>query len=105
MSGTKRTPIGRPSRHPLISNEALRLFAELEAVPLRERDSQAFKDAAHELARMLGLVSEFWTMNSVLDRSERPHWPDHLVAFKDWHRVREVRLQLLEAVARLQAAE
>jgi len=97
MSGTKRTPIGRPSRQPLISNEALALFVELERTPRRQRDSKAFKDGEHQLARMLGLVSEYWTMNSVLDRVEQPPWPPHLVAFGDWHRCRGIREQLLEA--------
>jgi len=100
MSGTKRTPIGRPSRHPLISNAALQLFAELEQTPRRQRGSKTFKNAEHQLARMLGLISEYWTMNSVLDASERPCWPPHLVAYQDWHTVRAVRKELLERARR-----
>ena len=101
---TNRTPIERVRQRQVITPAAIELFAELEATPWRERISEAFKNAEHELMRRLGLVSEFWTSNSVLDRSKRPPWPDHLIAFKDWHRVREIRLQLLEAV-KLQAAE
>jgi hypothetical protein len=103
MSGTKRTPIGRPSRHPLIFNEALALFVELEQTPRRQRDSQAFKNGDHELARLLGLIPEWWTTNSVLDRSKRPPWPPHLVAYADWHRCRAVREELLK-MARKAAA-
>jgi len=93
---TNRTPIARSSRHPLISDEALRLFAELERAPRSRRGSKAFKDGEHQLARLLGLVSEYWTMNSVLDRSERPPWPPYLVAYHDWHKVRAVRKALQE---------
>jgi len=103
MSGTRRTRISR-QQHAPFTPEALALFAELEATPWRGRISEAFKNAEHQLMRRLGLIDEFWTSNSVLDRSKAPPWPDHLVAFKDWHRVREIRLQLLEAV-KLQAAE
>jgi len=101
---TNRTPIERIRQRQVITAEAIALFAELEAVPQGQRASKAFKDGQHELMRKLGLVSEFWTMNSVLDRSKRPPWPDHLVAYKDWYRCRGIREQLLEAVARLQAA-
>jgi len=97
MSGTKRIPVGRPSRHPLISNEALALFAELEATPRQRRSSRTFKNAEHELARRLNLTAEWWACCSVLDRSERPPWPPHLVAFQDWHKVRGVREELLKA--------
>jgi hypothetical protein len=104
MSGTKRHPIARRSQNPLITDEALRLFVELEGVPKRKRDSRTFKNAEHQLARMLNLVGEYWSMCSVLDRSERPAWPDHLQAFQDWHKVRRVREELLKA-CKLQAAE
>jgi hypothetical protein len=96
MSGTKRHPIGRVSRRPLISNEALALFVELENTPRHRRGSKAFKDQEHQLARLLNLIPEWWTMNSVLDRSERPPWPPHLVAYQDWRRCRVVREALLE---------
>jgi hypothetical protein len=45
---------------------------------------------------MLNLVSEWWTCNSVLDDSDAPCWPPHLVAHQDWHKVRAVREALLE---------
>jgi len=97
MSGTKRHPIRRPSRHPRISNEALRLFSALEDTPRPRPNSLAYKENAHELARLLGLIPEWWTMNSVLDDSKAPPWPDHLQAFEDWHRCRAVREELLKA--------
>jgi hypothetical protein len=85
--------------------QALELFIELEAAPQRERDSKAFKDAEHQLANLLGLTAEWWATCSVLDRSERPPWPSHLVAHGYWYKVRAIREALLAAVARLQAAE
>jgi hypothetical protein len=94
---TKRTPISRP-RLPTLTREAIALFAELEQVPMRRRDTRAFKERAHELARMLGLVSERWTINSVLDRSREPCRPPHYQASKDWQTCRAVREQLLAAV-------
>jgi len=103
MSGTKRHPIYRFSRNRPFSNQALILFAELERMPRRNRNAQLFKDKERELARMLNLVSEWWTCNSVLDDSAAPCWPPHLVAFHDWHRVREVRKMLLK-MARKAAA-
>jgi len=51
--------------------------------------------------RRLDLVSEFWTMNSVLDATRRPCHPEGYAAHTDWHTCRRVREQLLEA-ARLQ---
>src|SRR5262245_55964509 len=81
---------------PQFSRETIELFGQLEAVPLRRRGSQAFKDGEHELARRLGLTSEYWTMNSVLDRKHSCHPPGY-AAHTDWHRCREVRMALLEA--------
>ena len=95
MSGTRRHPIYRFSRNRPFSNQALILFAELERMPRRNRNAQLFKDKERELARMLNLVSEWWTCNSVLDNSDAPCWPPHLVAHADWHRVRAVRKELL----------
>jgi hypothetical protein len=57
-------------------------------------------DKAHQLARILDLVPEWWTGNSVLDRSDGPvHTSSAYIAFHDWHRCREVRLALLSALA------
>ena len=101
---TNRTPIERPRQRQVLTAEAIRLFAAHEQTPRSQRDSKAFKDGQHELMRLLGLVPEYWTMNSVLDNSERPPRPPHLVAYQDWHKVRGVREALLAAVAQ-QAAE
>jgi hypothetical protein len=63
----------------MIGGEALDLFIELEAVPMRRRGTQGFKDGERRLAGLLDLVSEYWTVNSVLDRSARPcHPPTHI---------------------------
>jgi hypothetical protein len=60
-----------------------------------EQDSEEFREASHELARMLGLVDEWWTVNHVNDRSAGPCHPPGYVANDDWHRCREVRKALL----------
>jgi len=80
-------------RRPAFPAEALTLFVELE----RKR-AQAFTDDTREPARMLGLVSEWWTGNHVNDRSAEPSRPPSYVAHHDWHRCREVRKALLEVV-------
>ena len=96
---TNRTPIERPRQRQVLTAEAIRLFAALEQTPRSQRDSKAFKDGQHELMRLLGLTSEFWTINSVLDRSRGPAYPPGMRAYDDWHTCRAVREQLLEAVA------
>jgi hypothetical protein len=93
---TKRTVIDRPRRR-VFSAETLALFQELEAVPLRRRSGEDLRDQERELAEKLDLADEFWTTNSVLDRSAAPCWPPWLVAYGDWHRCRAIRLQLLAA--------
>jgi hypothetical protein len=98
MSGTKRHPIQR-ARQPSFTVEALRLFAELEATPQRQRGSKAFKDREHQLMRLLDLIPEFWTMCSVLDRSEGPCHPPDYVRNEHWYKVRAIREQLLAAVS------
>ena len=103
MSGTKRTPIGRPSRHPLFPPGAVELFAELERTPRRQRSSLDFKDGERRLMTQLGLVSEYWAMCSVLDDSEAPCHPPGYIRNEHWATVRAVREELLEA-AELQAA-
>jgi hypothetical protein len=69
----------------------LKLENSAEAVP--------FSDGAHELARLLGLVAEYWSGNSVLDRSPAPCHPSGYVTYKDWWTCRRVRLQMLDAAA------
>jgi hypothetical protein len=85
-----------------IDREALALFIELESTPWRERKTKAFDERAHQLARLLGLIPEWWRTCSVLDRSKRPPWPSHLCAFHDWHRVKRVREVLLAEAKKLQ---
>jgi hypothetical protein len=67
MPAKLRTAKGR---HPTFSAEALALFVELE----RKR-TRAFSDGSRELARMLGLTSEWWTGNHLNDRSAGPCHP------------------------------
>src|SRR5262245_11153697 len=102
MSGTKRTPIGRVSLHPLITDEALRLFIELER---DRRHPKVYNDAEHQLARLLGLTAEWWNGNSVCDDSDAPCWPPHVAAYQNWFKVRAVRQALLAAAEKMQAAE
>jgi hypothetical protein len=90
---TNRTPIDRTHRPALIP-QAILLFVELERTPVRQR-GEAFREREHELARMLGLVAEYWSMNSVLDRSRRPCWPEGYAARDHWKRCRRVRQPLL----------
>jgi hypothetical protein len=96
MTGTKRTPIARPSRHPLITDEALQLFMQIEAMPKRKRGPKVYNDLEHKLAKLLGLLLEWWNGNSVCDDSDAPCWPPGLVAYENWFKVRRVREKLLE---------
>ena len=82
-------------RQPVFTPEALALFVELERNPRRGRP---FTDGSHDLARMLGLVSEFWSGNCVNDRSAAPCHPPEYVAYHDWFRCRQVRNELLAAI-------
>jgi hypothetical protein len=77
----------------------LELFADLE----RKR-AQAFSDDTRALARMLGLVSEWWTGNHVNDRSAESHHPPGCVARDDWFRCRRVREALLVAAREIKGA-
>ena len=65
---TKRTPLDR-RRKPLIDAETLALFTRLEAVPMRQRKTQAFKDKDRELARRLGLGDEWLCLHTKRSRS------------------------------------
>jgi hypothetical protein len=89
------------TRRPAFSAEVLALFLELEHMSER---SQTFRDKSRRLARLLGLQSEWWGMQHVNDRSDRPCHPPSCVAYTDWHRVRAVRRQLLAAVAEQERA-
>jgi hypothetical protein len=96
MSGTKRHPIHRPSRHRPFTAEVLRLFVELEHAPRRR--GEAFKAKELELARLLGLDPPWISGNSVLDRSAAPCWPPSYVAHETWHECRRLREALLAAI-------
>jgi hypothetical protein len=74
------------------SAEAIALFIELEAVAVRRRKLEEFRDRERELAGLLGLGAEFFlSCCSVLDRERTPCWPPWCAAHADWHRVRAVR--------------
>ncbi|HKD40352.1 MAG TPA: hypothetical protein VE909_12405 [Xanthobacteraceae bacterium] len=94
---TKRAILARP-RRVSFTPEMLALFAELEAVPARERERAKWIGKSKQLAGLLGLTSEWWTMNDVNDKNATPCVPDGYVAFDDWHTCRRVRLALLDAI-------
>jgi hypothetical protein len=98
---TNRTPINR-ARTPLIDAETLALFVELNAVPMRRRDTQAFRARDLELHRRLGISIE-WKCDvcSVLDPSRKSYRTGF--HHESWLRVRAVRLQLLEAAGMTEA--
>ena len=96
MTGPRRTILDR-RRRPLIDPETVALFRELEAVPMRQRESREFWERAYGLHKRLGLNGEFFCcVQSVLDRNSHPPSP-HLFCHQSWFRVRAVRQQLLEA--------
>jgi hypothetical protein len=96
MPAKLRAPKER--RPPPFDPEVLALFRELDATPMRARESDAFKARSRELARALGLENEwFLSQCSVLDRSALPNPPLRL-AEEDMHAVRRVRNALLAAV-------
>jgi hypothetical protein len=81
----------------LFSPEIIALFVELEAVPGRQRDRQEWQAESKRLAGLLGLSSEWWSMNHVNDRSARPCHPPGYYAHNAFYRCRVVRQALLEA--------
>jgi hypothetical protein len=91
-----RPPKGRKP----VFHEALALFAELNAVPLRSRSGDAFKAKDRRLARMLGLGGQWLCSGASVTDGRRlrsagmtgPTYADH-------QRVRAVREALLQAVA------
>jgi hypothetical protein len=95
---TNRVPISR-SRRASITDEALSLFIELEAVPKRQLRRPEWRAKSKLLARLLGLSVEFWAGESVNNNNSGPCRSDAL-ARETWHRCREMRKQLL-AAARL----
>jgi hypothetical protein len=85
--------VRRERRTLTFSQEAIELFAELDAQP-KPADA-----AVHRLARLLGLVPQYWTVNSPLDKSSAPVHPHGYQAHSDWVRCRQVRNELLAAIA------
>ena len=82
------------TRRRSFSPEAIALFLELERM---SRRNKTFRDKTHELARMLGLVYEWWNGNHVNDRADGPCHPPGYAAFDNFFRVRAVREELLAA--------
>ena len=96
---TNRTAIRRNSRPLRFPAEALSLFAELDKVPMRRRDTDEFKRRDRELHRLLDLGHEWFCCSaSVLDRDKAPCYPEGMPARDAWFKVRAVRDLLLEAV-------
>jgi hypothetical protein len=90
---TNRIPTVRVRRSAGFSPEALDLFRALEKV----KPSRRFKDPrTQRLAELLGLTSEFWTVNYVNDVAPPCH-PPHYQANVDWATCRALREQLLAA--------
>ena len=69
MTGPRRTILDR-RRRPLIDPETVALFRELEAVPMRQRESREFWERAYGLHKRLGLNGEFFLLRSVRSRSQ-----------------------------------
>jgi hypothetical protein len=90
-----RTAKGRKS---VFSDDALALFAELNAVPLRNRDDD-FKARDRELARMLGLGGQ-WLCSVASVTDGRPLRPASMTpsTYADHVKVRVVRERLLAAI-------
>jgi hypothetical protein len=92
-------------RHPkerrsVFSAEVLAQFRALESTPPRRRLSGGFIERDLALHDALGLASErVCSVCSVLDRDRGPHRPRGSPVSRDWYRVREMRLELLDAIA------
>jgi hypothetical protein len=84
-----------------ITPEVLALFLELENMSQR---SQKFKDGSHQLARLLGLVDEWWSGCHANNRTREPSHPPEYIAHEYWHRCRAVRAKLLAATGGYRAA-
>lgn len=91
---TKRRPLQR-QRHPSFTPETLALFLELEHAP--KKRTETFRAKEKRLMYQLGLVQEFWSVCSVLDRSSEPGCGPEYGRYKDWFTCRRLREQLLAA--------
>src|SRR5262249_26924870 len=80
---------------PTFDAETLALFVRLER--MRPQRGPDFEEGSRELARRLNLTSEWWSINSVLDRSAGPCHPPGYYAYNAFYRCRDVRNALLEA--------
>lgn len=102
---TNRNPLDRGRRRRPLSFDAetLALFVKLDG--MKARTSDAFKAADRELARRLDLIAEWWTCNSVLDRSAEPCHPPGYISYDDWFTCREYRTALLAAVRKREATQ
>jgi hypothetical protein len=97
---TNKTPLRRAPRQPQFTPEVLKLFAELNAVPPSRRNTDYYRGCARELMRLLNLTTEWWHGANVLDRGSRPiHVLPEYAEHDAWHRCREIREQLLQALA------
>jgi hypothetical protein len=92
---TKRTVIDRPRRR-TFSAEVIGLFVELD----RQHLSNPYADGPRALAERLGLMNEYWSGNSVLDRGAGPCHPAGYVAHEGWFTCRQVREELLSALSK-----
>ena len=63
----------------------------------RMRPGDRSEEDQRALAGALGLADEYWSMESVLDRSPGPRHPPGYQAYTDFFTCRHVRLRLLEA--------
>jgi hypothetical protein len=93
---SRRTPLDR-RRKPVIDDETLKLFVELERTPAGRRKSEAFSDRDYELHKMLGLWGErFASQVSVLDRGARTQPARTLeIAREAWRKCQDARNELL----------
>jgi hypothetical protein len=90
-------------RRPVFSVEVLDLFQELERV--RNPRSEVYRDKSLRLAQLLNLTNEWWcSVTDVNERSSGPSHPPGYIAFDAWHKVRAVRIELLQAVRERRAA-
>ena len=78
------------------SRDVLELFIALEHSPKR---GERFRIRERELMYQLNLIHEWWTGDSVLDRSATCAYEPHYIAFHHWHTCRRVRLELLASTA------
>jgi hypothetical protein len=92
MPTNRRPPVRR--RNPTFTPEILSLFVELENGPKR---GERFRIREKALMYELNLVHEWWTGDSVLDRSAACAYEPHYLAFQHFFTCRRVRLELLAA--------